>query len=300
MNYRCVLNAQAGTAASGAADAPTPDALQGAFAGFGTTAAIDARPPQEIDAALRAAIAVRPDAVIVGGGDGTVRAAAALLVDTGIPLGVLPLGTLNHFAKDLKIPTDWREAVRTLAAARVHDVDVGEVNGRVFINNCSIGSYAEAIRHRDRLRRERGWQKWPAMLSATLATFRRLRLLDLRVASSAGERRLRTPLAVVANNRYSGHVLEKSLRARLDEGRLWFYAARAHRHAAVLRLVLQALIHRIDAADGLLAEPVTEATVDSASTPLSVAADGELVETNWPLHFRIRPRALRVLAPLPQ
>lgn len=299
MNYLGALNAQAGTAASGTADAPTPAALQAAFAEFGITATIDARPPKEIDAALRAAIAAKPDAVIVGGGDGTVRAAAALLVDTGIPLGVLPLGTLNHFAKDLKLPTDWREAVRALATASVREVDVGEVNGRVFINNCSIGSYAEAIRHRDRLRRERGWQKWPAMLSATLATFRRLRLLDLRVASSASERRLRTPLAVIANNRYSGHVLEKSLRARLDEGRLWFYVARAHRHAAVLRLVLQALIHRIDAADGLLAEAVTEATVDSESRPLSVAADGELVETSWPLHFRIRPRALRVLAPWP-
>jgi diacylglycerol kinase family enzyme len=297
MHYLGVLNAKAGTVAAGSADAPTPDAVQAAFASAGVTARIQARPPNEIDSALRAALADRPAAVVVGGGDGTVRSAAALLVDSRIPLGVLPLGTLNHFAKDLKLPTGWRDAVRALATAAVREIDVGEVNGRVFINNCSIGSYAEAVRRRDTLRRERGRHKWTAMLSATFETFRRLRVLQVRVGAATGTRTLRTPLVVVANNHYSGHILDKSMRARLDEGRLWLYAAHVHRHAAVIRLLLQALMRRLDDADDLIAEPLTQATLECDPPSPPIATDGELVELAYPLRFRIRPRALRVLAP---
>jgi diacylglycerol kinase family enzyme len=92
-------------------------------------------------------------------------------------------------------------------------------------------------------------------------------------------------------------VLDKSMRARLDEGRLWIYTAHVHRHLAAVRLALQSLVRRLDEADALASEAVTEITVASEHGPLPVAADGESLDLQSPLRFRCRPRALRVLAP---
>src|SRR5690606_10208238 len=151
----------------------------------------------------RAIVAERPQALIVGGGDGSVSTAAQCLAGTGIALGVLPLGTLNHFARDLGLPLDWREAVEALAQAECRAIDVAEVNGRVFVNNCSIGAYAEAVRKRDALRSMHGTGKWWAMALATLAVFRRLRRIRIRVTAGGVARPLRTPFVVVSNNQYT-------------------------------------------------------------------------------------------------
>ncbi|CAM2883401.1 diacylglycerol/lipid kinase family protein [Rariglobus hedericola] len=297
MKFIVILNSKAGTAAKGSEEL-APDALRTAFSEAGAEADVRAVTPDQIEATLREAVSTRPDAVIIGGGDGTVRSAAGLLAGTGIALGVLPLGTLNHFAKDLKIPPTVKDAIAVFAAGVVREVDVGEVNGHVFINNCSLGSYAEAVRRRDALRDTHGHGKWPAMIRASFQVFRRLRRMHLRFTSADGKSRsVRTPVVVIANNRYSGHVLDKTMRARLDEGHLWLYTAHVHRHLAALRLALQSLVRRLDEADALASEAVTEITIASERGPLPVAMDGEPVELPSPLHFRIRPRALRVLVP---
>ena len=98
-----------------------------------------ARSGDQLRALARAAAKDRPDAVLAGGGDGTINTVAAALVDTAIPLGVLPLGTLNHFAKDLGLPLSLADAVGVALAGHVTAVDVGEVNGHVFLNYSSIG-----------------------------------------------------------------------------------------------------------------------------------------------------------------
>jgi diacylglycerol kinase family enzyme len=204
---------------------------------------------------------------------------------------------LNHFARDLGLPLVWRDAIAALANGECRAVDVGEVNGRVFINNCSIGSYADAVRRRDALRRLHGIGKWWAMTLATITVFRRLRRLRVRIEANGRMQSLRAPFVVVSNNRYSGHVLDYSLRSRLDEGRLWIYTTRAYRHAAVLRLMWQSLLRKIDAVDALEMTAVTSATLDYDYGRLPVAVDGELVDLRPPLRFRTRPAALRVLAP---
>lgn len=318
MRYLVILNEEAGQA--GKAPAGTaPEELRAAFAGAGIEAEVRLAAPGRIEDTLHAAVAERPDAVIVGGGDGTVRGAAAVLAGTGIPLGVLPLGTFNHFARDLKMPVDPKEAVAALVNGVPREVDLGEVNGQVFINNCSIGAYAEAVRRRDALRERRGLRKWWAMWRASFEEFRRLRRLRLRIstrcrvgdcadldARGRRERRpdkepvsrpVRTPVVVVGNNRYSGHLLSQHLRPRLDEGRLWLYTVQARRHLAVLRMLFQSLVGKLDEAAALAAEPATTIVIASECGPVPVAADGEMLPVSPPLHFRIRPRALRVLVP---
>lgn len=298
--YIVILNQKAGAAGAPGETAASAEALQAAFARAGIRAEVHTGEPGALESILRAAIATAPDAIVVGGGDGTVRAAAAALAGSGIALGVLPLGTLNHFAKDLGLPEDLDAAVAALASAPACAVDVGEVNGHVFINNCSLGSYAEAVRRRDALRAREGIGKWRAMARAVFQTFLRLRRIRLRVAVDGEHARaLRVPFVFVANNRYSGHLLDKSLRERLDEGRLWLYVAHAHRHLTIVRMFWQALRRRIDATDRLEARPAREIVMETGPGLLPAAADGELIELRSPLRFRIRAGALRVLAPLP-
>jgi diacylglycerol kinase family enzyme len=296
MNAIVVYNDNAGIATNGSDD-PTPESLREAFVAAGFNADIRAAHGPDIAAALRSAIAEKPDVLFAGGGDGTISTAAGFLVDTHIPLGVLALGTLNHFARDIGVPIPWREAIASFSSAPVRSVDVAEVNGRVFINNCSIGSYAEAVRRRDQLRSEKGHGKWRAMVLASWTVFRELRRLRLQIETPDRALTLRTPFVLVANNRYTGHVLASSLRPRLDEGRIWIYTTRAHRHGALIRLMWQTLTRRVDEADALEVHTVTEAIISSTKVSIPVAADGELIDVQLPLRFKIRPRALRVLAP---
>lgn len=292
--YQVILNEKSGTVVAGV----DPAAVQAAFARAGIAAQVRLVAPTEIEAALRAAAGTYPDAVIIGGGDGTVRSAAAVLAGTGVALGVLPLGTLNHFAKDLGIPDATDEAIAALSAGIAADVDVAEVNGQVFVNNCSLGSYPEAVRHREALRRQRGHRKGWAMCQAVLRAFVRLRRLRLRIAVDAQPARaVRAPFVFVANNRYSGHLLSAHLRPTLEGGRLWVYTAHAHRHLTIIRMFFQSLFRRIDAADALEAQSGQEVVIEHAAGALAAAVDGELVLLQSPLRFRIRPRALRVLRP---
>jgi diacylglycerol kinase family enzyme len=297
MNALLVVNDGAGSV-NGDKDAVTIDALVREFGNAGIQVARRPAPPNRLCETLQAAADEAPEAVFVGGGDGTISAAAGCLVDRPTALGVLPLGTLNHFAHDLGVPADWREAIKALARGQRRAVDVGEVNGRIFVNNCSVGSYPEAVRNRDLLRRTRGAGKWAAMLIASLAVFRRLRRLRLRIQTPETTLTLRTPFVFVGNNAYSGHVFGRSLRPRLDEGRLWLYTTRAHRRLTLVRLVWQSIIRRVDAADALETHAVTEASISSESGhAMPIAADGELLESAATLRLRIRPRALQIIMP---
>jgi diacylglycerol kinase family enzyme len=296
MNDLLILNEAAGSLTRNK-DNLSPDALLQAFHAAGAPVELRLAPPRQLCEIITAAIITRPSAIYVGGGDGTISTAAGCLVDTNIALGVLPLGTLNHFANDLGIPQAWPEAVTALVRGQRRTVDVGEVNGRVFINNCSIGSYADAVRKRDALRRERGARKWSAMLQATFAVFRQLRRLRLRIESAEKTVALRTPFVFVANNCYSGHVLGSSLRPRIDEGRLWIYTTRAHRHADILYLMWQTLIRSMDRVEGLDSFATLEATITRETGSLPIAADGELLDLKPPFRFRTRPAALHVIAP---
>jgi diacylglycerol kinase family enzyme len=297
MKALVVVNQKAG-GIDGQSDSAHTQALRDEFHSAGIDVALRLAAAKEIAPALKAAIAERPEALFVAGGDGTISTAAGLLVDTGIPLGIVPLGTLNHFARDLGLPVTRREAIVALAHGQRTSVDVGEVNGRVFINNCSIGSYPEAVRKRDMLRRTKGAGKWTAMLVASVSVFRRLRRMRLRIESTDAKAEVRTPFMLVANNRYCGNLFNDCLRPRLNDGLLFIYTTRAHRRLTLLRLAWQSLTRTIDGADELDARAVVAATITSVhGEPLPIAVDGELAELSAPLRFRVRPGALRVIMP---
>jgi diacylglycerol kinase family enzyme len=238
------------------------------------------------------------DAIVVaGGGDGTVSAVAAELVGTDKTLGVLPLGTLNHFAKDLGIPLDLEDAVRIVAHGRVSVVDVGEVNGRVFVNNSGLGIYPQVVAQREAEQERHGTRKWPAFARAALSVFRRYPFLKLRVHLEGEERLLKTAFVFVGNNQYEVTGLKIGGRACLSAGKLGFYVANRTSRFGLLRLAFRAMVGRLNQARDFEAFCIDEARIESRKRALLVATDGEVTRMEPPLHYRIRPRALRVLVP---
>jgi diacylglycerol kinase family enzyme len=237
------------------------------------------------------------DAVIAGGGDGSIRAVASVLAGTGVPLGVIPLGTLNHFAKDLGLPLDVEDAVATIASGRTRMIDLGEVNGEIFINNSSIGVYPYLVIERDRRRARDGVAKWMAMAPAFLRMLRHFPRRRLTISAEGLARPYRTPCLFVGNNEYGMELFTFGRRHRLDAGRLWFYVVKPRTPLAFFWMVCRMCFGRIDEARDLDRFELAEAEVGSRASRLPVALDGEVTFMHTPLHYRSRAQALRVIAP---
>jgi diacylglycerol kinase family enzyme len=236
------------------------------------------------------------DAMVAAGGDGTVSAVAHGLAGTVMPMAVLPLGTLNHFAKDLAMPLELGDAVRAIRDGANERIDVGEVNGRVFVNNSSIGLYPEAVIVRDD-QRKRGWRKLPAMLLAVVRVLWRFPLLAVRVATAERTVVTQTPLVFFGNNEYGTTLPSVGKREALDRGVLAIHTVRARSRAKMLWLVVHALVRKPEVIDDFEVQQVTEATVTCKQQHLIVALDGEVQPMKSPLAYRIRPGALIVRRP---
>jgi diacylglycerol kinase family enzyme len=254
------------------------------------------RADQTPEVAARAASA-RASIVVAGGGDGTVSGVAAGVMGTQAALGILPLGTFNHFAKDLHIPLDLRAAVEVIVAQHLDRVDVGEVNGHVFINNSSIGIYPNIVEEREALRR-RGHRKWPAMAIATFRVVRRHRGVTVRIKVDGVERTWRTPFVFVGNNEYAIDGVGLGARTRLDEGTLYAYLTPRTRARYLPVLVVKALLGRASQSGEFEIVPATELTIDMPRTRrIHVAVDGEVSTMIAPLRYRACPRSLPVVIP---
>ena len=296
-----IVNAGAGTAASQDCGDLCAQ-IESHCRELGLEARVTSAPSDRVAGEIeRAAADPDIDAVVLGGGDGTLSGGAGLLADRGKVMGVLPLGTLNHFAHDLGMPDDLAEGLRVIAAGRTRAVDLAEVNGRVFLNNCSIGLYPSAVRQRERLRRLHGTAKWTAMAHGAWDSLRRFRIFRLTLHFPDGPRRLSTPQIVVGNNRYETRFFGLGRREALDCGQLWVYATRNRGRFGFLRLVLRAMLGRLDQEKDFEQTPTPELEIHErrGARRVFLALDGELAALSAPLRFRSRPGALTVIAPVP-
>ena len=274
------------------------DELQGLLDRAGVAASIElARGGGEIAAAVERAVAKRPRLIVAGGGDGTVSSVAAALVGTEIALGVLPLGTLNHFAKDLGVPTDLAEAVAVIAEGRIGRVDVGEVNGRIFVNNSSLGLYPDIVRDRERQQKRLGRGKWPALLWATISALRRYPFLGVSLVVDGKAVSRRTPFVFIGNNEYLMEGFAIGDRSGIEDGLLSLYVAQRPGRWRLLQLALRALTGRLRQARDFDAFLATDIVVQSKKKRLRVATDGEVTVMTPPLHYRVRPASLLVMRP---
>ena len=237
--------------------------------------------------------------IVGGGGDGTINAVASAVAGSASALGVLPLGTLNHFAKDLKIPLELEEAARIVVANHQSEVDVAEVNGRIFVNNSSLGLYPELVRVRENQRRRLGRSKWHALLSATITVLQRHPMIDVRLDLDGVVEARRTPLVFIGNNEYQIEGFNVGSRARLDAGKLSIYLTRRRGRGGLLGLALRALVGTLHQARDFEALTAQSVTISTRHKAMPVATDGEVTVMTMPLEYRIRPKALRVIVPAP-
>ncbi|HEY8433001.1 MAG TPA: diacylglycerol kinase family protein [Sphingomicrobium sp.] len=252
------------------------------------------------DCAVRCrAIAERKDPLlIVGGGDGTISAAASALAGTDTMLGILPFGTLNHFARDLKIPTDLDEAARLIASRKDRRVDIGEMNDRVFINNSAIGLYPLMVVDRDLQRRKLGRSKRVAMIVASLRTLARFNRHRLTLTVNEEETgRVDTPLLFVGNNDYRLDIAAAGQRETLDAGELCVLVMRKKTRRGLVAASIRAFFGRSRADDMVRLDGVERLRVSAPRSRLVVSLDGEVVSAESPLDYKMRKQALRVIAP---
>jgi len=288
-----ILNASAGSGAAGA----MRDRLREAFAAAGLEAHVIVG--EDLPLLARRAVREGHPVVVAAGGDGTVNAVAAHVAGSKSALGVIPLGTLNHFARDAGIPLEMEDAVCAIASGSRERVDVGAVNGRVFLNNSSIGLYPSMVVRRERRRKRKGSGKWTALVWASFAVLRRHPMLDVSLRANGTVTRHRTPLIFVGNNEYQIEGLEAGRRGALRDGVLSIYITRRHGRRGLIALGLRAMVGSLREALDLEAFTAASVTIATRRRHLAVATDGEVSVMETPLEYENRPGALEVVVPPP-
>ncbi len=236
--------------------------------------------------------------IVACGGDGTLSAVGGALAGTQTALGILPLGTLNHLARDLGISFDLDEAASLIAAGHRQQIDVAELNGRVFINNSAIGLYPLMVADREGQKERLGRSKKFAMLIAGVRTLFRFHHYRLSLTVNDGQTAtLETPLLFVGNNFYRTTMPRAGCRDRLNDGKLSVVITRKAGRAAMVRGMLLSLIGRASAKQLIELDNVTHLQVAGRRSQITVSADGETLHLPLPLDYRIRPKALWVIGP---
>jgi diacylglycerol kinase family enzyme len=267
------------------------------FRNVGVEAVVDSIEPGDLPDAMRRAWQPGVDAIVIAGGDGTINCAAGVAVERDMVLGILPMGTFNHFAKDLGVPEDLAKAVSFLADAQVTAVDVGEVNGKVFVNNASIGVYPRMVADREAIRKQRGWGKLRAAPVAIVHTLRKLTVHTLRITIDDAEPvTFTTPFLFVGNGLFDQHGDRLGQRTSLSDHRLGVYVIATTSRLRLITNAIKARLGGLDAAaqtERLAGETLL---IDSDEGSVEIALDGEPTDLRVPLEFRSRAGALHVLA----
>jgi YegS/Rv2252/BmrU family lipid kinase len=279
-----------------AADDDIAAKVEAALGDAGIDATVELIDGGEADARCRAIVERGDPLLVVGGGDGTIGAAAGALADSATRLGILPLGTLNHFARDLGIPDDLAEAAALIAQGPERRVDIAEMNGRPFINNSAIGLYPLMVVDRDAQRRRLGRSKRLAMAVAAIRTLVRFRHQRLTLTVNDRAKHVDTPLLFVGNNDYQLELPGSGKREKLDDGQLCVLVLRKKTRASFLAATLRSLFGRSRRDDMVRLDDVQRLRVDSRKSMLTVSLDGEIIRVEPPLDYRIRKGALTVIA----
>lgn len=255
------------------------------------------RPAWREDQSLATAIGrygARVDLVVIAGGDGSLNAAAPALMESGLPLGILPGGTANDLARTLGLPLDMVGAARVIAAGRIKAIDVGDVNGKPFFNVASLGMSAKLA---DRLSREtkRRWGRLAYALTAIEVLIEARRFGAVIRSDDGQEMTVRSLQIAVGNGRHYGGGMIVEETAEINDGRLDLYSLEFR---DVWRLPFMALAFR-QGRHGLRDEVRTMSGVRfeiRTRRPMPVNADGEIV-TETPAIFSVRSGAIQVFAP---
>jgi diacylglycerol kinase family enzyme len=276
-------------------------AIDAAMAVLGARATLWRVDGRDLDDAGAQAVAQGFGAVVAAGGDGTIMSVAGAVAGSGqgkgTRFGVVPLGTFNYFARGLGIPEDPEGAARVVLAGHARPVSLGEVNGRLFLNNVSLGVYPAILRQREEVYRRWGRRRLAAHWSVAKTFLRLGRPLYLTVSTDGDASRVVTPLLFVARSAFQlGHFGLDGADC-VAEGRMAVFVAppagRAGLFASAFRLVRGSTQEGRDFA----LTCADEVTISARSRHLTVACDGEKFRMRTPLRLSVRHGALDVFAP---
>lgn len=289
----CLINPR-----SGPNETPSIEDIEKLFQSLGVEPHIvELREGDDISALTKSAVQKKYDVIVAGGGDGTVNAVASALVGVRkIKFGVLPLGTLNHFAKDMKIPTDIAKAIKIIMAGHVQLIDVAEVNGHIFVNNSSVGLYPSIVKLRESLQKT-GLSKWSAAARATIRVLIRFRLLRLNLNAAELEKAdYKATMLFVGNNVYDVSFPTLGTRTTLQHGKLGVMMPRGYTRLGLLYNFFSLLFNAQPKSD-VLKFDTTSLSVKTKRSFIKVTVDGEVIMLQSPLKYRIRPKSLNVIVP---
>lgn len=249
-----------------------------------------------ISATIRDRLAVGLRLFIAAGGDGTVHHVLQPLVTSEAALAVLPIGTYNHFAKDLQIPLDWRAALEVALHGTTAQIDVARVNDRYFINNLSIGLYPELVARREE--HGRNYPRWKARFYAMATTLRRYPHVTLTLESEHRQEVVRTHVFMTSNNAYDlSQIGIEAQRPLLTEGRLTVYWLPHLPRLALMRFAAHYLAGNVASAPGFRSFRTARMKVHSPRRHLHVGLDGEVFTFDTPLVITSVPQSLLVKVP---
>ena len=254
------------------------------------------RTPDDLPAAVERASAGNADIVVAGGGDGTIAAVASGVLDTPKVLGVLPLGTFNYFAQRIGLPLELDAALEVIATApTTTTMSVGEVNGRVFLNNSSIGLYPEVLKQRESTYRRIGRSQVAAYLSVAFVLMQPPAFLNLQLTADGTPLVRRTPLLFVGSNPHQMASFGIPGYECLEDGRLALYITKPMSVTQLWGLALRGFFRGLHGANELEIICARELQVSLRRKRVRVAMDGEIARLSSPLRYRLRANALRVL-----
>lgn len=294
-----LVNESAGTLAKARDAEGESGRIRGLFAAQGVEAIVRSEAMNDLcDAAAQACSAGDFDAVIAGGGDGTLNAIAAVVAEQDGVFGVLPLGTHNHFAKDIGVPLDLEQAVAALARGVIETIPVGLVNGRLFLNFSSIGIHPEIVKHRDAQRKVlRRWKFW-AMFISYIKMLGRFPLMRVRMAVDDQNPFQRvTPSVVIGNNAHQLRVFGFEGGHFEDRTSFSLLVARPHGRWSMVWLSIRAFFGTLEKAENFDAISARRVVIDITKKNVRVSIDGEVIDLNPPLKYELRQPGLRVLVP---
>lgn len=243
----------------------------------------------------RLAASAQYDAVVAAGGDGTVSAAANALFRyrPDIPLGVVAVGTFNHFAKDAQLPLAVKDAVEAIAAGQVIDIDIASINGRAFVNNSSLGLYANIVKRRETYQRHIG--KYPALAFAFFLTLLRMKRYQAEVIADNVRIVGKISFLFVGNNMYHNHRGVFEGRKSLGEHVLCVYILKTVRLQRLIKTAWHAMRGTIGRAGSFDISSARELEIRLKPRKIAVAFDGEVMHMRTPLHYAMHANGLKLL-----
>ncbi|HYG43921.1 MAG TPA: diacylglycerol kinase family protein [Bordetella sp.] len=237
--------------------------------------------------------------VVAAGGDGTLSAVAQTVLGTGLPFGILPQGTFNYFGRTYGIAQDTEAAARSLVVAQPQPVQVGLLNGRVFLINASLGLYPQLLEDREAYKQRYGRSRHVALWSALVTLARAHRQLAVQLEYEGKSRMLRTPTIVVGNNALQLEQVGIDEADELARGHLVAMGVRPVGTLALYGLVLRGWLSRLGDADHVFSFGFDRLTVriGRGHRRVKVALDGEIHWLDTPLEFTVSPQPLLLLVP---